>query len=85
MKRYDLSSKLSDINKIKIPEVSENFNENAEKLSKLTQLLNKRNISSSNLDRIKVNIKDYDLKIKTLKDELDGIGICPTCGQPIHS
>lgn len=84
-KHHELSDKLSDINKIKIPEVSDNFNENTEKLSKLIQILDRRNISSSNLSRAKDSINEYDLKIKSLKEELDSIGICPTCGQPIHN
>ena len=84
-KHHELSGKLSDINKIKIPEVSSGFNENAEKLSKLIQILDRRNTSFSNLSKAKDNINEYDLKIKSLKEELDGIGVCPTCGQPIHN
>ena len=84
-KHHELSGKLSDINKIKIPEVSSGFNENAEKLSKLTQILDRRNTSFSNLSKVKDSINEYDLKIKSLKEELDGIGVCPTCGQPIHN
>ena len=84
-KRHELSGKLSDINKIKIPEVSSGFNENAEKLSKLIQILDRRNASFSNLSKVKDSINEYDLKIKSLKEELDGIGVCPTCGQPIHN
>ena len=84
-KHHELSGKLSDINKIKIPEVSSDFNENAEKLSKLIQILDRRNTSFSNLSKVKDSINEYDLKIKSLKEELDGIGVCPTCGQPIHN
>ena len=84
-KHHELSGKLSDINKIKIPEVSSGFNENAEKLSKLIQILDRRNTSFSNLSKVKDSINEYDLKIKSLKEELDGIGVCPTCGQPIHN
>ena len=84
-RHHELSGKLSDINKIKIPEVSGDFNENAEKLSKLTQILDRRNTSFSNLSKVKDSINEYDLKIKSLKEELDGIGVCPTCGQPIHN
>ena len=84
-RHHELSGKLSDINKIKIPEVSSDFNENAEKLSKLIQILDRRNVSFSNLSKAKDSINEYDLKIKSLKEELDGIGVCPTCGQPIHS
>ena len=84
-KHNELSGKLSDINKIKIPEVSGDFNENAEKLSKLIQILDRRNTSFSNLSKVKDSINEYDLKIKSLKEELDGIGVCPTCGQPIHN
>ena len=84
-KHHELSGKLSDINKIKIPEVSSGFNENAEKLSKLIQILDRRNTSFSNLSKVKDSINEYDLKIKSLKEELDCIGVCPTCGQPIHN
>ena len=84
-KHHELSGKLSDINKIKIPEVSSDFNENAEKLSKLIQILDRRNTSFSNLSKVKDSINEHDLKIKSLKEELDGIGVCPTCGQPIHN
>ena len=84
-KHHELSGKLSDINKIKIPEVSSDFNENAEKLSKLTQILDRRNTSFNNLSKARDSINEYDLKIKSLKEELDGIGVCPTCGQPIHN
>ena len=84
-RHHELSGKLSDINKIKIPEVSSGFNENAEKLSKLIQILDRRNASFSNLSKVKDSINEYDLKIKSLKEELDGIGVCPTCGQPIHN
>ena len=84
-RHHELSGKLSDINKIKIPEVSGDFNENAEKLSKLIQILDRRNTSFSNLSKVKDSINEHDLKIKSLKEELDGIGVCPTCGQPIHN
>ena len=84
-RHHELSGKLSDINKIKIPEVSSDFNENAEKLSKLIQILDRRNTSFSNLSKVKDSINEYDLKIKSLKEELDGIGVCPICGQPIHN
>ena len=79
------SGEFERCSRLKVPELSENFSSSFEKYIKLREVLKRIDNDilgkTNSEERVALSIN----KLDELKKELDAIGICPTCGQPIHS
>lgn len=81
---HELMSKLQDINNYKIPDVDDLFISNYNKYKSINEIISKRADLSNKQSILNSNIKSSNDSLNDLKEELNKIGICPTCGQPIH-
>ena len=79
-----VSGLLMGIKSYSVPEYSDNFNENYDKFNKLKSLINSYYVLTNNLNASKNSISNSLNEINSLKEQLNAIGICPTCGRPIH-
>lgn len=79
-----VSGLLMGIKSYSVPEYSDNFNENYDKFNKLKSLINSYYVLANNLNASKNSISNSLNEINSLKEQLNAIGICPTCGRPIH-
>lgn len=81
----EASNNLQECDSFIVPEVSKDFSNNIDNLNKLKNLIFDIEGKTNLLDNLKNEIVRIDESIVKYKEELDEIGICPTCGQPIHS
>jgi len=72
------------INK-KFPTISEDFEQKTQKYISLGTLINNVNYKNEQIKTLEVSIKDIKKQIKELDKEIKEVGICPTCGQPLHN
>jgi len=76
---------INDLNNKKFPSLSPNFNENVAKLTKLSNIIASITKSKEQIDIYTKDIKGIEKEIKSLNKEIKEIGVCPTCGQPLHN
>ena len=81
----DIESRLKDLKSFTVPNISDNFIKDFDLYKKLNEYYNTFNSINYNITNTKnILLEDINL-LNDTKKELDSIGICPTCGQPLHS
>ena len=81
----EVSSNFELTQKIKIPEIREGFKADYDKYILGKNLVNNYNFKDNDVKTSENNIVKLNEAIEDLKKEINEIGVCPTCGQPIHS
>ena len=84
-KYEEASGKFQKCSESKVPELSEDFTNMSNLYCNLKSIFSNLDKASAYKAQAEANIAQTQANIDTLKKELDEIGICPTCGQPIHS
>ena len=79
------SELIQDLNKKQFPTISKEFVENSKKLSILNNLINNINTKNEQINLLEIDIKNIKKDIKKIDKEIKDIGVCPTCGQSLHS
>ena len=69
----------------KFPEVSVDLSEKMAQLDKISDLISSINNKKSQIETLTINKKDIEDTIVEINNEINKIGVCPFCGQPIHN
>lgn len=80
-----IRDEIKKLNSVKVPDISEEFTNNFNKLLKLRDILRLYRSSNSQIDMVEASLNNTKLELEQTQNEIDGIGICPTCGQPLHN
>lgn len=68
----------------KIPELSDNFSENIKNYNLISNILASVNSKKEQIKQLEEFINTNKMELDKTNKEINDIGICPTCGQPIH-
>lgn len=87
----DLVSSINEINNsltkykdIKYPEVSEDFNDRYNTWFTLKTIISTLAEGKAKLDSLKADKNDIEKELKEVTEEINKLGVCPMCGQPLH-
>ena len=80
----DTQNEIQELNNKKVPEVSTKFDNNVKKYNLLSELLINVNNKKEQIKQLEEFLKNNKEELENINKEVNDIGICPTCGQPIH-
>ena len=80
-----ISNEIKELSNKQFPTLSSNFNENVQKLSTLSPLVNNITTKEEQISLVKDKLKEIKKELKAVNKEIEEVGICPTCGQPLHN
>lgn len=84
-KTRDTSNEIKELSSKQFPTLSNDFNEKVKKLDNLGIIINNINNKNAQINELKEVVKSTEKELKKLDKEIKEVGICPTCGQPLHS
>ena len=76
---------ITELNNRVFPTLSDSFSKNAQLLTTLGSLINTIKYKEEQLNTFESSIKEIKEELKVLDKEIKEIGVCPTCGQPLHN
>ena len=76
---------ITELNNRVFPTLSDSFSKNAQLLTTLESLINTIKYKEEQLNTFESSIKEIKKELKVLDKEIKEIGVCPTCGQPLHN
>lgn len=84
-KSMSIRDEIQRLNEFKIPDISEEFTNNFNKLTRLCAILHLYRSNRSQIEIVETNLNNTKLELEQTQNEINSIGICPTCGQPLHN
>lgn len=84
-KTRSTSGAIQELNNKQFPTLSDDFNTKVQQLTTLGTLIDNINNKKEQITNLEVDIKDIKKQIKQVDKEIKEVGICPTCGQPLHN
>lgn len=84
-KSRSTSDAIQELSNKKFNDISLEFAENAQKYSALNTLIGNINTKKEQISTLENNLSSTIEEIDKINKEINDIGICPTCGQPIHN
>ena len=76
---------ITELNNRVFPTLSDSFSKNAQLLTTLGSLINTIKYKEEQLNTFESSIKEIKKELKVLDKEIKEIGVCPTCGHPLHN
>ena len=80
-----IRDEIQKLNNVKVPDITEEFTNNFNKLLRLCDILCQYRHNKSQIDIVEASLNNIKLELEQAQNEIDSIGICPTCGQPLHN
>ena len=80
-----IRDEIQKLNNVKVPDITEEFTNNFNKLLRLCDILRLYKSNKSQIDIVEASLNNIKLELEQAQNEIDSIGICPTCGQPLHN
>ena len=84
-KSRSIQDEIRKLNSIKIPDITEEFTNNFDKLEKISSTLSLYKDNKTQINLIESSLNSIKLELEQTQKEINSIGICPTCGQPLHN
>lgn len=84
-KTRSTSGAIQELNNKQFPTLSDDFSTKVQQLTTLGTLIDNINNKKEQITNLEVDIKDIKKQIKQVDKEIKEVGICPTCGQPLHN
>ena len=83
-KLQDVHDAIRELSEKKFPTLSEDFNKKVDRFTTLSTIIS--SISTKNEERVKLEevINKTKLELDEVNKEINSVGVCPTCGQPLH-
>lgn len=78
-------NELQSLQTIKVPEISETLPEEVAKYKTVSQLIIEIKNNSEQVQREKTVLENIVTSLNTLQKSIDDVGVCPTCGKPLHN
>ncbi len=79
-----VSSEITSLKSINYPEVSDDFNSNVEKYTTLGALVSYIYYYNNELSVLNSKREELEKEIAEVTNEINSLGVCPMCGQPLH-
>ena len=74
-----------ELNNKQYPSISDDFIKKVEDFKNLSLLLNSINSKQEDINKEEDLLDNIILELEEVNKEINDIGICPTCGQPMHT
>lgn len=84
-KSTSIRGEIQKLNSVKVPDISEEFTNNFNKLARLCAILHLYRSNKSQIELVEASLNSTKLELEQTQNEINSIGICPTCGQPLHN
>lgn len=84
-KSRSTSNLISELSNKQFPTISKEFNEKVKICNSLGIIVNSIKQNQEQINTTLNNIESIKLELEEVNNEINKIGICPTCGQPIHN
>jgi DNA repair ATPase RecN len=84
-KSRSTSDLITELSNKKFPELSSDFNDKANKLTSLGALIDSIKYKQQQISTLEDSKITIEKELNEVKEEINKIGICPTCGQPLHN
>ena len=81
----DTSNQILELSNRKFPEISINLSEKMSQLNKISDLILSINNKNNQIDTLVASKKEIENTLVEVNNEINKIGVCPLCGQPIHN
>ena len=84
-KSRSTSNLISELSNKQFPTISKEFNEKVKICNSLGIIVNSIKQNQEQINITINNIESIKVELEEVNNEINKIGICPTCGQPIHN
>ena len=84
-KSRSTSNLISELSSKQFPTLSEDFGQKAQKYTNLGTIISNIMYKQEQIKSLEDTKKQVEEELKKVNKEIDEVGICPTCGQPIHN
>lgn len=84
-KTRSTSDAIQELNNKVFPTFSDDFNQKLKQFETLSTLVTNISSKKEQINTLELSIKDIKKEIKQVDKEIKEVGICPTCGQPLHN
>ena len=84
-KSRSTSDLISELSSKQFPTLSEDFGQKAQKYTDLGTIISNITYKQEQIKSLEDTKKQVEEELKKVNKEIDEVGICPTCGQPIHN
>ena len=83
-KSRDKQGTIQELSSKQYPTLSDDFEQNTKKLSNLQTIISNITSKKEQITSLELDVSELKKQIKNINKEINDIGICPTCGQPLH-
>ena len=83
-KSRDKQGTIQELSSKQYPTLSDDFEQNTKKLSNLQTIISNITSKKEQITSLELDVSELEKQIKNINKEINDIGICPTCGQPLH-